>query len=194
MAFSNNLVTYRADRGTPFTQRTGAADYFGGNPELFRQKPKYAPEIQQNINDVLQQGFEGLKNPYAGFQNIANEAVNRYETQGVPSLAERFTSLGGGQRSSAFTNALASQRGDLERSLAALQENFGRENRRDFLQQIGFGLKNQPDFEYRAKQPGFFERLNPFGGGSYEGIINQRDIMELLTKLLPAVLKAGLLG
>lgn len=188
MADNFGLASYRADTGNQFKPRTGFSNWARGNPEMFTQVPKFSPEIAGNLNQLLESTFQGLQNPSQGFQPIANEAIHRYETQGVPSLAERFTAMGGGQRSSAFQNALASGRGDLERSLGAMQAQYGLQNRSGLLDQLKMGLLGQPEFMHSARQPGFFENLlGPLlGGGKYRGAMgDQRDLISILTKLLP---------
>lgn len=169
--FSNQLQSFRADTGKSFKPRSGFKNWFSGNPEMFRQAPKYSPQIQQSVNDLLSQGFQNLQNPYQGFENIANQAENQYNTQTIPSIAERFAAVPGGQRSSAFQAALGGSGEDFQRGLAAMKEGFGQQNRQQALGQIGFGLQNQPEFMYSPKQRGWLEGLlGPLlGGGNYQG-------------------------
>ncbi len=187
MANNLDIATYRADTGNQFKPRTGFSNWARGNPELLRQLPRYSPEIAGNINELLGSSFQGLQNPSQGFQPIANEAIHRFETQGVPSLAERFTAMGGGQRSSAFQNALSSGRSDLERSLGAMQAQYGLQNRQGLMDQLKLGLMNQPSFDQVGREPGFFEGLlGPLlGGGKYRGNQSAGEVISLLTKLLP---------
>jgi len=80
-----------------------------------------------------------------------------FERDTVPDLAERFTAMGGGQRSSAFEESL--RRGGLELSeqLADLRHQGG-------MQSLGLGL--QPQFEHMATHdPGSPGR----GGGGMLG-------------------------
>jgi hypothetical protein len=188
------LQAYRPDTGRTFKPRSGFESWLFGNPETFRQKPRYTPEIQGNVNEVLQQGFQGLQNPYQGFQNIANEATHQYNTQTIPGLAERFAAVPGGQRSSAFQAALGGSGEDLQRSLAALKEQFGMQNRESLLNQIGFGLKNQPEFEHLERQGGALENiLAPLLGGTarqYGGEWGNAggNLISILGRLLPFLL------
>lgn len=187
----NGLQAYRGDTGQPFQPRSGIGNWFNGNPEIFRQVPKYTPGVQNGVNNVLQQGFENLQNPYQGFDNISNNAINQFNTQTVPSLAERFTSLGGGQRSSAFQSALGGAGADLQSNLASMRELFGQQNRGQSLQQIGFGLQNQPDFLHSPKQRGWLEGLlGPLlGGGNYQGAQGgQQEALQQILKYLPLLL------
>lgn len=196
--FGNQLQAYRGDTGKQFQPRSGFKNWFSGNPEMFRQAPRYSSEIQQSINDLLSQGFQGLQNPYQGFENIANQAEHQYNTQTVPGLAERFASVPGGQRSSAFQAALGGSGEDFQRSLAALKEGFGQQNRQQSLGQIGFGLQNQPEFIHSPKQTGWLESLfllPGLAGGNYQGAAGGNDIaFKILGQLLPmlgALAKGG---
>lgn len=197
MAYPNNLTAYRGDTNQPFQPRSGFANWLSGNPELFRQAPKYSPEIQGDINSLLQQGFKGLQNPYQGFENISNEATHQYNTQTIPSIAERFAAVPGGQRSSAFQAALGGSGEDFQRSLAAMKEGFGQQNRQQSLQQIGFGLQNQPEFMHQPKQRGWLEGLlGPLAsGGNYQGAMGGQEegmqlLQQLFMKLLPLLVGA----
>ena len=156
MPYGNQFQAYRSDTGQPFKPRTGFKKWLLGNPSHFRQMPKYSPEIQGGINELLQQGFQGLQNPYEGFQNISNEATRQYNTQTIPSIAERFASVPGGQRSSGYLAALGGSGEDFQSKLAAMKEMFGQQNRQSSLNQIGFGLKNQPGFS-QSRHAGILE-------------------------------------
>src|SRR5271154_2626387 len=87
----------------PLGQQAG---FFSGSPAQVAQIPRLAPNQLQGQNQALQMALSGLQNPTAGFEPIAQKARTQFNTQTVPGLAERFTSLGGGQRSSAFQGAL----------------------------------------------------------------------------------------
>ena len=103
-----------------------------------------------------------MNNPQKGFEPIAANARRQFQTVGVPGLAERFTSIGGGQRSSAFQGALGSANAELESALAALGSQYGLQQQNSLLQMLGLGL--QPSFEniYMPRSPGFGES---FAGG-----------------------------
>lgn len=76
---------------------------------------------------VNQQAMNLLKNSgnQFNFEPIAQKAKTQFQTQTVPGLAERFTSLGGGQRSSAFQGALGQAGANLNEGLASLEQQFG---------------------------------------------------------------------
>ncbi len=191
MANNFGLTAYRGDTGQQFKPRTGFKSWLMGNPDMFMQIPRHSPEVSGSINDLIQSTFQGLQNPSQGFQPIADEAIHRFETQGVPSLAERFTAMGGGQRSSGFQNALASGRGDLERSLGAMQAQYGLQNRSGLLDQLKLGLLNQPEYAYSGRQGGALQNiLGPVFGNyaSQFGGQGAGEFVKFLAGLLPYLL------
>ena len=85
-----------------------------------------------------------------------------FERDTVPGLAERFTGMGGGQRSSAFEESL--RRGGLELSeqLADLRHSGG-------MQSLGLGL--QPSYQYMATHTPGMRGGGDVGGGGMIGNI-----------------------
>lgn len=189
---ANNVpIAYRADTGQQFQPRKGFWNWLQGNPELFQQVPKHSPEVAGQLQGLLGQTFQGLQNPQAGFQPIADQARRQFETQTVPGLAERFTSLGGGQRSSAFQNALGSAGVGLESDLAAMGSQYGLQNRQGLGDILNLLLKNQPEFSHRGRERGWLEGLlGPFlGGGKYRGAYGgQENTLEFFNKWLSSLL------
>jgi hypothetical protein len=158
----------------------GAGAAAGGLSSLFRKKPR-----QENISRLTPQqlgwqseagnmAMQGLKNPYEGFQPIEQNAREQFQTSTIPSLAERFTSMGNGQRSSAFQGALGQAGAGLESNLAGLRSQYGLQNRG--LSQNLLGQAMQPSFDtmYQQHQPGFLE--SSLGGLS--GTLGQYGAMK----------------
>lgn len=114
----------------------------------FQQQPLYNPQQQAAFSQLLSQGLSN-----SDFNPIEQRARSQFNQQTIPSLAERFTSMGGGQRSSAFQGALGAAGAGLEEGLAALRSQHG-------LQQLGMGLTPQFENIYFPSQPGFFEGLS----------------------------------
>src|SRR5277367_3365282 len=90
----------------------GAGALAGGLSSALSHKPRIkqvstlTPEQQQWQSQLGNQASQALQNPYEGFQPIENQARSQFQTSTIPSIAERFTSMGsGGQRSSAFGSA-----------------------------------------------------------------------------------------
>lgn len=137
---------------------------FGGGKKGGVQQAKIVNPEQENIlKYLLQQGQQGLQNPYAGFAPLAQQARSQFNQQTVPSLAERFSSMGSNNISSpAFASQLGQAGAGLEEALAALQSQYGMKNQQSALQLLALGLS--PSFQnfYQGSQPGFGENL--FGG------------------------------
>lgn len=155
----------------------GLAGLLGGglakDKKPWEQSPnKYNPAQQQALDMILAQSSQGLQNPRAGFDPIANLARKQFQTQTVPGIAERFSAIGSGgaQKSSAFQSLLGSAGSDLEAQLAALGANYGLQNRAGLLGQLQLGLNPQTENIYFGQQPGFGNQLLKTGGditGSY---------------------------
>lgn len=151
----------------------GGGALAGGLSSLLSKKPR-AQNISRLTPEQLgwqqqagQTAIQGLQNPYEGFAPIANQAREQFQSSTVPSLAERFSSMGsGGQRSSAFQSALGQAGAGLESNLAALQSQYGQ--RQQGLLQNLLGLALQPNFDtiYQQQQPGFLQSaLGGLSGG-----------------------------
>ncbi len=142
----------------------GLGGLFGGGKKGGVQQAKVVNPQQENILQyLLQQGQQGLQNPSAGFGPIAQQARNQFNQQTVPSLAERFSSMGNNSLSSpAFASQLGQAGAGLEEALAALQSQYGMKNQQHALSLLALGLS--PSFQnfYQGSQPGFGENL--FGG------------------------------
>lgn len=132
-----------------------------GEPEKIEQVPTQTPQGQVALQELLGLGTEGIRDQYKGFEPIAQQAQERFSTQTIPGIAERFSSLGSGgsQRSSAFAGSNISAGQGLERQLAALKSQYGIENRNSLLQQLQLGLTPQFSSNFRPAQPGFLQNL-----------------------------------
>lgn len=119
----------------------------------FLNAPIYTPEQQRGFEQALQLGGQRLANPTQGFDPIENLAVQRFYTQTVPSLAERFTAMGNGQKSSAFAGALGQAGSDLSTQLANLRAQYGNQATNQALQMLQFGTTPQYNQYYNYEQP-----------------------------------------
>lgn len=121
-----------------------------GKPEREQREQFYTPEQQSVLDMLLGQGMQN-----ADFSGIENRELSRFNKETIPSIAERFTSMGsGGQRSSAFQGALGGAASDLGERLGALRSQYG-------LQQLGYGLGRRFQTIHRPRTPGFLEQILP---------------------------------
>lgn len=162
-----------------------------GSPAQTQTTPRFSPLQEQAQNQALQQLMHLIGNQgrpdYSAFEPIEQRARQQFQTQTIPGLAERFTALGGGQRSSAFQGALGQSGADLESQLAALRSQYGvqqqqlGQNRLTSLANIGF---QQPfETQYLAGQPGLLQNLLPYLiqalGRNYGAQSGLRDLLSL---------------
>ncbi len=133
-------------------------NFFTGIPAQSQQFPTITPQqagVKGAASNQALQYLQGLGGGSFGTSPIAQQARNRFETQTIPGLAERFTSLGSGaQRSSAFAGLLGQQGAGLEQGLAGLEQ-------QNMLQLLPYLLQAslQPEAEtgITEQQPGFLQ-------------------------------------
>lgn len=140
-------------------------------------------QSQQQLDILSQLGPLGL----AGIQQAQNiepilqRARTQFAQQTVPSLAERFTSMGssrGGALSSpAFASQLGAAGAGLEESLAALGAQHQQALLPLFMQILNAGLQPQYNVMQKQHSPGFGESLL---GGTVQGASSLLPLLALL--------------
>lgn len=144
-------TTYGAATGL-FGQKPVNSFLFGKKARN-EQEQLYTPEQQSVLDMLLGQGAQN-----ADFGGIEQRELGRFQRETIPSIAERFTSMGaGGQRSSAFQGALGGAGAELGERLGALRSQYG-------LQQLGHGLQRRFQPIHRPATPGFLSQLLPMAG------------------------------
>lgn len=151
----------------------------------------YSPQSQGILNQLGPMALQGIQQN-SNIEPILQRARSQFNTQTIPGLAERFTSLGGGQRSSAFQGAIGQASTGLEEGLASL----GIQHQQSLLpflaQLLGMGLQPQYDVIQTAREPGFWER---FLGGASQGASASLPLLAASGGTAwPAALAAGLGG
>lgn len=119
---------------------------FGRKPKT-EQMPLYTPQGQESLNWLMSQGMQN-----ADFGGIEDRYKKQFNEETIPGLAERFSAMGGGQRSSAFQGAIGRAGSDLNSQLAALRSQYG-------MQQMGMGLRPQFENVMHPAQPGFLQNV-----------------------------------
>jgi hypothetical protein len=168
-------------------QRTGGwidgiRDFFLGQPSRIEQFTNYTPQQQQNFNSAASSGLQSIMNPYAGFEPIKNQYETEFEQKGLPGLAERFSSLGNNQiaTSPSFASQTTGAKANLSQGLAALQAQYGLQNRQQGLSELSLG--QTPQYQ-SVNAPGSAGLLGGLLGNSGQG-----GGLELLIKLLPLLM------
>jgi hypothetical protein len=137
-----------------------ASPYFSKTNQISTQTPQQMG-VQNNILGQIP-GLLNRSTQGVDFNPIEERARSQFQTQTVPGLAERFTSLGGGQRSSAFQGALGSAGSDLESGLAALRSQFGlqQQGQQNSLLSSLLGFGFQPSFQNQQEETGTGAGIN----------------------------------
>jgi hypothetical protein len=138
----------------------GGRNFLLGNPGGVEQYSTVTPN-QQNILALLQQlGVEGLENIYSGFEPIEQQARNNFSQQTVPSIAERFSSLGNNALTSpTFATQVGQAGAGLESELAAMKAGYGQQNLQNILQLLQLGLQPQSENVFRPRENGLLQGL-----------------------------------
>ena len=127
--------------------------YGKAKPFLFGTKgqqqrtPMFEQEQEDMLSQLLQQGGENFD-----FSNIEDIEQQRFQQETIPGLAERFTAMGGGQRSSAFQGALGGAASDLGTRLGGLRSQMG-------AQQLGMGLMPRYQTSQTEGKPGMLQGM-----------------------------------
>lgn len=148
-------------------------DFFVGSPATTRQLQLYTPEQQNTLNALLNQAQTGLQpqNFGSNFAPIAKQAEQRFQQQTVPTLAERFTSLGGGLSSPAFASQLGQAGAGMQTDLAALQSQFGLQQQGNLMNLLSLGLMPQFEAAYVPRKPGVLELLAGQGAQAAQQVL-----------------------
>jgi len=160
-------------------QRGKVGRFFSGTRPQVYNNPLYNQYQNDVLNYLSQFGLEGLDyldqnepgNQF-NFAPIGNQELERFYTQTVPSLAERFTSLGDGQRSSAFQGALANAGRGLGNDLAAQQQQYNMQQQQLAQNQYGMNQNLYTNLLNIGLRPQFESSLQPGKGGALPGLIN----------------------
>ena len=126
------------------------SNFFTGSKGGFQNIPKFNQQQSSITSDILQQAMQLLQNPEQSA--MGQNAINQFNTQTVPGLSERFTAMGGGQRSSAFQGAIGSAGAGLQQQLAAM----GHQQALPLLQ---LGLQPQYQTAHMPAQGGFLQSI-----------------------------------
>jgi hypothetical protein len=207
-----SIFTPLAPRGLRHAGR-GVDQFLFGKKEKMQQIPRFTPEQQSLLNNILGQ-LQGqntniTQNPlYQGGSSYLQELLSgspestaafeapykrQFNEEIVPGLAERFSGAGAGsQRSSAFQNALGQAGAGLSERLASLREGL-----RSGASQQALGYAQQPISNFSGLAglgltPSFESFLRPQTGGFLGGLFGgaaqgagQAGGSALMAKLLP---------
>ena len=157
-----SLLKYLSAAGTgaALGGLAGKEGVFGGSPGKEMQFQRFNPEQQQGQSAMLQKALGGLGGNQFDFAPIEQHARTQFKEQGIPSIAERFTQMGGSDTrlgSSGFGQALSSGEKGLDEGLAAQKAGYGLDQQKMLMGLLGLGMTPQYDTAYRPRQAGLFE-------------------------------------
>lgn len=153
-----------------------------GTPERFERIQRFEPNQVSAMNNLLSMSQQRMQDPYAGFAPIQEQQMRNFQQNIIPSIAERFAGAGA-LNSSAFQGALGGAGADLASNLAALQSQYGLQNRAQSLAEFQTGMTPQSEIGYFRRQPGagesaltalagnpeLWKMIGSYMGGSGEG-------------------------
>jgi hypothetical protein len=157
---------------------TGYENLFGteGQSKAFS---RFGPQFQQQNDDLLRNILSQLGNNTKGFEPIENQARQDFQQKTIPTIAERFTTLGNGAISSPAYQAQQYGAGaQFETGLQALKSQYGMQNNNQLMQLLQL---LSPEQAYFPGQPGALEgaaRGISEGLPSYlgaQGLDNEQD-------------------
>lgn len=158
----NSIRNTGADRGS-------AGSFLFGNRGKQMQFQNYTPQQQNVFNQMLEGSSQQLPQILQYLQSIISQdpemmkqfeapARRNFEENTIPSIAERFTSMGA-QRSSAFGEQLGSAGAGLEENLAAQRGQMGSQAIQQLMALLQGGLTPQFENVYRPETYGFLGNL-----------------------------------
>jgi len=129
-----------------------------GRPERMDQVTQKLPWQLQNMQDVSQLGMNKLRNPYAGFEPLQQEAMRQYQQEMYPTLMSKLASFGEGN-SSAYGQLGGQQLQDFMSRLNAQKAQYGLQNEQMGLGMSQFGNQNTFENFFRPRQQGILEQV-----------------------------------
>lgn len=134
----------------------------GYKPSVMTSSPftGYQQGLMNMLSGMGMQGLQAGQMPGGmSFDPIRRKAETLFSTQTIPSLAERFTSMGGGQRSSAFQGALGQAGAGLNENLSAMEAQYKSQMMPMLMQMMQLGLRPQYQQQLLPAQGGFGQQL-----------------------------------
>lgn len=144
-------------------------------------------------------GWDQYQNPYQGFAPIAQGARENFYTNTVPSIAERFVSMGTNPtKTSEFAKMIGTAGRGLNSDLASLQSNYGLQNRSLLQALLQLALSNNISQQGLGQgligsylQPQFKSLYTPGEAPGYQRVLG--GVAEGVGKALPVIAGAALL-
>lgn len=182
----------------------GFLDFLFGKGEKTQQFQKYTPQQQQLFNQLSSGAGQQLPQAFQYLQNILSQdpeamkafeapARRAFEEQTLPTIAERFSSMGA-QKSSAFGQQLGQEGAALEENLAAQRGGMQAQALNQLLGLLGTGLTPQFENVLRPGTSGLLGGLGKAAGaglGMAGGLYGASQLGPLINSLLGMLTTQG---
>ena len=155
---------------TPINQ---GGSFFRAAPSQILSMSPYNNQQSQMLDQLLSQGSQGLSQANMGYEPIRKRIMSEFQSQVIPSIAERFASMGeGSMGSSAFRGALEGGYGDLAERLSGLGTQYNQQMAPLYLQMMQQGLQPREEQMFLPGQQGssFANILSSILGGAAQGV------------------------
>lgn len=137
---------------TPIKQQ--GSSWTGYSPQML-SSDIYNPQQTQMLNQLLQMGMTGLSPQNLSYEPIRKRIMSDFTQNVIPSISERFTSMGeGAQGSSGFRGALMGGLGDLGERLSALGSQYNMQMAPLYMSMLQQGLTPQQQQMYMPGSQG----------------------------------------
>lgn len=137
-------------------KESGIKDMFMGSPQRNEQLDTKTQKQKDVMDWMLQQGQQGLSNNNFNFEPIRQRAERDFTQRDIPSIAERFSSLGA-QNSGAFQRTLGQAQSGLRENLAAMEQDYNLKRQQLLQNLLGMGLDPQFENIIHKRDPGLIE-------------------------------------
>ena len=141
-----------------------------------QQNQRFDPTQRGQQQQLASMGLGGLQDNQFDFGPIEQQARTNFQSQTLPSLMSRFTSMGEGtQRSSGFQGAVGAAGAGLEESLAGMKQHYGMQEQGNLFKMLQMGLQSPYGQQQTAGSSG--------GLGNILSDVKAEDIVKLITML-----------
>lgn len=139
--------------------KTGGSAWAGHDASII-QAPTLNAQQQGILQYLLQHAQQQQENPYGGFEDIQNDVNQNFQQQILPSILERFSSMGNNSLSSpSLGNQIGQTAANTNQGLGALRAQYGQQNKQNALQQFGMGLTQPFENFYQPESSGIHEGI-----------------------------------
>ena len=140
-------------------QQGQQGSFWGGIPGQTRTFSPVNPQQESGMMSMLQRGLSGMEGNNLDFGPIEDRARTQFAQQTVPSIAQRYASMGSGAAPSSpeLMSQLGQAGAGLDADLAAQRATYGLDKNRAMQGMVGLGLHPTRESLYTPRSPGMAE-------------------------------------